>query len=273
MQSMNGKLCRVIGPLNEQEQRYTVFVFDTKEVVLIKPSNLKLATINTQKNTASAADGDIQNMHSANWIQRGVEFKLKDNATILYYKTFLTEQSATALLEELRRTLRWQQPKMPRLQSWMRDEGITNKMASLFQTQRGHSWTESRAMLHIKNTLETLLRCRFHYVLINQYRDKNDSIGWHCDDEAIPRCKNIVASVSLGGPRTFLFRHKNWKANALTKEFALPSGCLVVMKDDTQRHWQHSVPKSRKRANPRINLTFRQVCRGCRLCAKRARRE
>lgn len=272
MQSMNGKMCRVVGPLNEKEQRYPVFVYDTKEVVLIKPSNLMLApdaAVNRRIRT-SAADDDFKDMHSANWMRRGVEYKLKDNATILYYKTFLTEQSAQALLQKLRRRLRWQQTgRMPRLQSWIGDEGITNKMASLTQTQRGHSWAESRAMLHIKNTIEQLLQCRFHYVLINQYRDKNDSIAWHVDDEAIPRCKNIVASVSLGGPRTFLFRHKNWKTNALKKEFTLTSGCLLVMKDDTQRSWQHSVPKSKKRVNPRINLTFRQVCRGCRLCSRK----
>ena len=257
------------GPLNEQEQRYPVFVYDTKEIVLIKPSNLMIATM-AQSNLDQ---DDLKNEHSANIMDvsllKGVTFRLKDNATILYFRYFLTETRAKELFEELSRTLRWeQQGKMPRLQSWMRDEGITNKMASLYQTQGGHSWSHSQSVLCIKNTLEKLLQCRFHYVLINNYRDKNDSIAWHCDDEAIARCKNVVASVSLGGPRTFILRHKDWKKKGIAKkEFQLSSGCLVVMKEDTQRYWQHTVPKSRKRVNPRINLTFRQVCQ-CKSCSR-----
>ena len=150
----------------------------------------------------------------------------------------------------------------------MRDEGVTNKMASLYQKQGGYPWSHSQSMLCIKNTIEKLVGCRFHYVLINYYRDKRDSIAWHSDTEAISRCKNVVASVSLGGPREFLFRHKHWKKKGIPmKEFLLSSGCLLVMKDDTQRMWQHSVPKSRKRVNPRINLTFRQVC-NCRSCSR-----
>merc|ERR1712173_50468 len=135
--------------------------------------------------------------------------------------------------------------KLPRLQSHMKDKGVTREMASLYQTNGGYEW--SKSMLIIKNTIEKLCHCKFQYVLINWYRDGKDSIGWHRDDEAIPKCRNVVGSVSLGGPM----------------EFLLTSGCLVVMKDDTQVHWQHTVPKSRKYQNPRINLTFRQVCNGC----------
>jgi len=269
MQSMNGKLCRVIGPLNAQEQRYPVFVFETKEVVLIRPSNLMRKPAAVDPATSAVAVRDSG--RSVNWKQRGVEYNLKDNSTILYYRYFLTPTRANEVYEELSRTLSWEHPRMARVQSWMRDEGITNKMASLFQTQKGHPWTDSRAVLHIKNTIEALLRCSFQYVLINHYRHRNDSVGWHGDEEAKPRCKNVVASVSLGGPRRFILRHNDWKQNSLKKEFTLSSGCLLVMKDDTQRFWQHSVPKEGKRVNPRINLTFRQVCRGCAECSRRKR--
>lgn len=261
MPSMNGKKCRIVGPLNEQEQRYPVFVYDTKDVVLIKPTNLIIAATNHQN--SNAAQFKSANIMDGSLL-KSVTFRLKDNTTILYFKYFLTQTRAEELREELSRTLSWEQPNMPRLQSWMHDEGITNQMASLFQKQPGYLWSHSPSMLCIKNTLERVLQCRFHYVLINRYRDKNDSIGWHSDGEAKSRCRNVVASISLGGPRTFILRHNNWKQNSLKKEFELSSGCLLVMKDDTQRYWKHSVPKSRTRVNPRINLTFRQVCRrGC----------
>ena len=120
----------------------------------------------------------------------------------------------------------------------------------------------------IKRTIEQLVDCTFQFVLINYYRDGSDYIGLHSDREARPKCKNVVASVSLGGPRRFIMRHKDWKKrNIAKKEFLLQSGCLLVMKDDTQKMWKHTVPKSAKLQNPRINLTFRQVC-DCKSCTK-----
>ena len=206
-------------------------------------------------------------------VSKGMEYKLKDNGTIWFYEHFIDELGVESLWEELM-TLDFEQSemqigdrmvKLPRLQSHMKDKGVTREMASLYQTNGGYEW--SKSMLIIKNTIEALCHCKFQYVLINWYRDGKDSIGWHRDDEAVPKCRNVVGSVSLGGPREFLFRHRNWKKNGIQKmEFLLTSGCLVVMKDDTQVHWQHTVPKSRKYQNPRINLTFRQVCTGCKWC-------
>ena len=42
MSEMNGALCKIIGKFDEKEQRYPVYVYDTKETVLIKPSNLSV---------------------------------------------------------------------------------------------------------------------------------------------------------------------------------------------------------------------------------------
>ena len=156
--------------------------------------------------------------------------------------------------------------KTPRLQSWMRDNDISNKNANLYQSQDGYPW--SRNVLYVKNSIEKLINCKFNYVLINYYRDGKDYIAWHSDKEAIPSCKNIVGSVSLGGTRRFCFRHKQWKEKKIAKhEFKLTDGCLVVMKDDTQKQWKHTVPKSKKPQKPRINLTFRQSC-VCPKCSK-----
>jgi hypothetical protein len=42
----------------------------------------------------------------------------------------------------------------------------------------------------------------------------------------------------------------------------LENGSLLVMKGTTQTYWQHSLPKSKKIAAPRINLTFRTMVYG-----------
>lgn len=305
MSSMNGKKCRIVGPMNQQEQRYPVYVYNTKETVLIKPCNLmpisppqRDRTDNQSKESAQKkwknrvrvdVDDRKDNLQSRDRENStefallkgliGREYKLKDNATILYYQRFLDESRVQSLWKEMM-TLNWEQSQMqtrggktvllPRLQSWMRDDGITNRMASLYQKQGGYPW--SPTILWIKKNIEKLLGCKFQYVLLNYYRDGKDSIGFHGDTEARAKCTNVVGSVSLGGPRRFLLRHRNHKKLGILgkREFLLSSGCLLVMKDDTQVQWMHAVPKdtAQKYQNPRINLTFRQVCSGCHLCSK-----
>jgi alkylated DNA repair dioxygenase AlkB len=39
----------------------------------------------------------------------------------------------------------------------------------------------------------------------------------------------------------------------------LEHGSLLIMKDATQTNWLHSLPKSKKITQPRINLTFRTI--------------
>lgn len=205
---------------------------------------------------------------------KGTKHEWEDNATVLYYEKFLDKTRSKQLFDELLK-LNYEQGefkmfgksiKTPRLQCWMRDDGITNEMAHLYQSQDGYSWSEN--VLYVKNSIEKLVNCKFHYVLINYYRDGNDYIAWHSDKEAIPKCRNIVGSVSLGGTRKFCFRHNEWKKRKIKKkQFILNDGCLVVMKDDTQKEWKHCVPKSKKQQKPRINLTFRQCC-DCAQCSK-----
>ena len=196
---------------------------------------------------------------------KGIEYKLKDNATVIFYEQFLRKDLEGKLFDELL-ALNYEQGefkifgksvKTPRMQSWMRDEGVTNEMAHLYQSQAGYAWSES--MLSVKQALERLLEATFNYVLINHYRDGSDYIGWHSDEEASGKCTNVIASVSLGGPRRFVLRHNDWKSQKIPKkEFLLVPGSLIVMKDDTQKKWKHTLPKSAKPQNARINLTFRQ---------------
>ncbi|HEY0091896.1 MAG TPA: alpha-ketoglutarate-dependent dioxygenase AlkB, partial [Flavobacterium sp.] len=60
--------------------------------------------------------------------------------------------------------------------------------------------------------------------------------------------------LSLGAERKFSFKHKVTKE---TESFVLGNGSLLIMKDDTQSNWLHSLPKSTKISQSRINLTFR----------------
>ncbi|KAG8851645.1 hypothetical protein FRB96_009141 [Tulasnella sp. 330] len=97
----------------------------------------------------------------------------------------------------------------------------------------------------------------FNFVLVNYYSDGNDSITYHSDDEAFLGPNPTIASVSLGGSRDFYLKHKTLKARAVEK-FVLDSGDMILMQNQTQTSWLHSVPK-RTSASPRINITFRKA--------------
>ncbi|ETO15384.1 alkylated DNA repair protein [Reticulomyxa filosa] len=192
--------------------------------------------------------------------------RLENNSTVLWCQHFLTNKQSELLFKELLGTMTFEQSevngtygkyKIPRLQAWMADDGIDNKKASLFQSQPSKKW--SNRMLYVKERIEQKLGVKFNYVLINYYRDGRDHISWHSDREAIERKKNTIGSVSLGSPRKFLLRHLDHlnKPHLKPMEFTLTNGSLIVMKDDTQKYWQHSIPKMNSCKTGRINLTFR----------------
>jgi alkylated DNA repair dioxygenase AlkB len=94
-------------------------------------------------------------------------------------------------------------------------------------------------------------------VLLNYYRNENDSVAWHSDKDTIPGLKTEIASVSLGQVRNFDFRNK---ANRQQRySIALEHGSLLLMKGDLQQFWDHRIAKSHLPMAGRINLTFRKT--------------
>lgn len=113
------------------------------------------------------------------------------------------------------------------------------------------------ACLELKAFVEKACSTTFNFMLINFYSDGNDSISYHSDDESFLGPLPTIASISLGGQRDFLMKHKTDKSKGVEK-FLLESGDMVVMRGTTQKEWLHSIPK-RAKANPRINITFRRA--------------
>ena len=81
-------------------------------------------------------------------------------------------------------------------------------------------------------------------------------MGWHQDNEKELGPAPNIASVSFGAVRRFDFRHKNSREKV---SVFLQHGSLLVMRGETQRHWQHQIPKALKVQGERVNLTFRQI--------------
>ena len=93
-------------------------------------------------------------------------------------------------------------------------------------------------------------------MLVNLYRDGNDSVSWHSDNEEINGSEPTIASVSLGETRRFDLRHKE---SGETVRVDLEDGSLLVMSGLSQLCWVHQIAKTKTKVGPRINLTFRRV--------------
>lgn len=112
----------------------------------------------------------------------------------------------------------------------------------------------------------------FNHVLLNLYRDGNDSMGAHADDERELGPTPTIASLSLGTERKFCLRlKKKFAVREAQQERAehkrssldlqLTSGSLLLMLPPTQKYFLHSVPQQKKNDGPRLNLTFRALLR------------
>ena len=112
-------------------------------------------------------------------------------------------------------------------------------------------------LLEIHQKLKELTKINFTHCLANLYRDGNDSMGWHADDEKELGENPVIASVSLGASRRFQLKHRS--DPNLKYQLELEHGSLLLMAGTTQHFWKHQLPKTRKPVSPRINLTFRTI--------------
>ena len=141
---------------------------------------------------------------------------------------------------------------LPRLQTWHADPGIKYSYSNnLLETR---SWTS--LLSDIRAKIELYLDFSFNSVLVNWYRNGEDHVGWHADNERELGEQPFIVSLTFGAERLFEFRHKK---SLESGRLLLRSGTLLIMRPDFQHHWLHSVPIEKSFIEGRINLTFRKV--------------
>lgn len=193
----------------------------------------------------------------------GVDLDLP-GAKVIYFSAWLDAYRAQRLLADCLAELHWEQPsirvagkthKIPRQQVWAGDPQAVYRYSG--KTFVPVSWPAF--LLPVKMELERQCDCQFNSALLNWYRSGADGMGFHADDEPELGHQPVIASLTLGGPRRFVLKHK--QATYPAREIQLQHGDLLVMGGDTQKHWIHGVPKTKKWCDERVNITFRKITR------------
>lgn len=183
------------------------------------------------------------------------------NGTLLFDEGFLNQEEADLLFKHFEATLPFHQGTItlfgkthaiPRLEAFFATENKTYSYSG--KTLQTHPFTTE--LLNLKSKIEAISQEQFNCVLVNLYRNGQDSNGWHADNEPELGKNPVIASLSLGATRRFDLRHN------LTNEkisFNLTNGSILLMKGEIQHYWKHQIAKTKKIDAARINLTFRML--------------
>ncbi|WP_400077732.1 alpha-ketoglutarate-dependent dioxygenase AlkB family protein [Winogradskyella sp. R77965] len=193
--------------------------------------------------------------------QEKQHFKLP-NAELIYVPEFFLRAEANSYFKIIETETNWQHDditvfgktyKQPRLTALF---GESNQLYS-YSNIVMHPKPFTQTLRTIKDKVEDLSEYKFNTLLINLYRDGNDSNGWHADNEKELGENPIIGSLSFGEARPFHFKHRTLKHER--HKLILEHGSLLLMKGEMQHFWLHQIAKTKKQIKPRINLTFRKL--------------
>lgn len=174
-----------------------------------------------------------------------------------YHENFLSPAEADHLLKWCLSTtnVSWQREQFsifgkthctPRETAWF---GVPDANYHYAGTDhRCHGWPV--IFSELANSIGSYFKLPLNFVLLNKYADGKEHMGWHRDNE--PDMQSMIASISLGVARRF--RHRQ-KERGPSQYVDLQHGSLLLF--DPSRY--HSLPKSMRIQEPRVNLTFRQI--------------
>ncbi|WP_105167563.1 alpha-ketoglutarate-dependent dioxygenase AlkB family protein [Pseudoalteromonas sp. T1lg23B] len=178
-----------------------------------------------------------------------------------YHPGVISLEKSIALYDYLCEQLAWQQPSIqvfgkyhtiPRKQCFIADDDVRYSYSK--QVLDNTPWPAS--LLAMRRRLQRVYGYEFNALLANWYRDGQDKMGWHSDDEAELGNEPCIVSISLGAARKFKIKHK---VTGHQYQVLLQSGSALVMHGDSQQLYQHALPAQARVSGGRINLTFRTV--------------
>lgn len=178
-----------------------------------------------------------------------------------YYGKILGAYIADRYLTKCINDLRWEHDRAfiygkeivtKRKIAWYADQPVSYTYSGY--TKMALKWPDF--LREIKQLAQEQCGDTFNSCLCNFYSSGDEGMSWHSDAEKDLVEHGAIGSLTLGGERKFLFKHKT---SGESVSLTLEHGSLLIMKGTTQTNWLHSLPKTKKDVEPRVSLTFRQM--------------
>ena len=178
-----------------------------------------------------------------------------------YFGKVMSTAEANNYFEQLLDNIEWRQDEViifgkriitKRETAWYGEEEFEYTYSKI--TRKAKLWTPQ--LRKLKQLVEQETGLEFNSCLLNLYHTGEEGMSWHSDAEAELGKQPAIASVSLGAERKFVLKHTTSGEKVSVQ---LENGSLLLMQGETQSHWLHSLPKTKKVQAPRINLTFRRI--------------
>jgi alkylated DNA repair dioxygenase AlkB len=186
---------------------------------------------------------------------------LPQNGTVNYYGKILNDKECYHFYERLLEKIEWKNDlaiifgkriETKRMVAWYGEKPFEYTYSN--NTKQALPWTNE--LLELKTLIEKESGEKYNSCLLNLYHNGSEGMTWHSDGEKDLKENGAIASLSLGAERKFAFKHKITKE---TLSLNLENGSLLIMKDETQSHWLHRLPPTKKNIGQRVNLTFRTI--------------
>ncbi|MDO6676641.1 alpha-ketoglutarate-dependent dioxygenase AlkB [Tenacibaculum sp. 1_MG-2023] len=188
---------------------------------------------------------------------------LPKDGTVHYYGIVLPKEEADHYYEALLNSIEWRNDEAiifgkrmvtKRKVAWYAEQPFEYSYSNITKT----ALPFTKELLALKELVEKETGETYNSCLLNLYHDGSEGMAWHSDGEKDLKKNGAIASLSFGAERRFGFKHKQTKETVYK---VLEHGSLLVMKDETQTHWLHRLPPTKKIHRPRVNLTFRTIVR------------
>jgi alkylated DNA repair dioxygenase AlkB len=186
---------------------------------------------------------------------------LPNDGIVNYYGKIFSQAEADFYFQKLLNNIEWKNDEAiifqkliitKRKVGWYGDKPFSYTYSKT--TKTALPWTPE--LLRIKKVAEERTGEHFNSCLLNLYHTGEEGMAWHSDGEVDLKKDGAIGSLSFGAERKFSFKHKKTKE---TVSLTLEHGSLLVMAGQTQSHWLHRLPPTKKVAGGRINLTFRTI--------------
>jgi alpha-ketoglutarate-dependent dioxygenase alkB family protein 2 len=230
-----------------------------------------------QKDITKKTRARPKTVQSLKIISIGKQVVVKDEGLNLdFLPNFYSHAESSRIFDELERVVEYNKPDdsaivlfgkkhlIPRLQVAYGDPGLTYTFSGA--TIRPQPWVP--IVEKLRDDVSKHCGFKFNYALVNRYKDGNDRIGPHQDDEKCLSGK-CIAGLTFGAERDFVFKHhKVHKPNAVAMTgkpkygrvvVPLSAGSLILINPPTNKYWYHELPIRKRVKNPRISITFRDM--------------